>query len=160
YPTSYIPTTTATVTRLADTASKTGISSLIGQTEGTIYLDLVFSQSIDASYVSISDGTVSNRIIIGAEGGVFYTFGVFNYGGLPLSINTRYKIALAYNSTDMVIYINGNYNNIVYGTLSGSFNRFGFDRGDNFQKFLGNINTVNLYKTRLTNSQLASLTTI
>jgi hypothetical protein len=32
YPTSYIPTTTATVTRNADVISKTGISSLIGQT--------------------------------------------------------------------------------------------------------------------------------
>jgi hypothetical protein len=32
YATSYIPTTSATVTRLADSCSKTGISSLIGQT--------------------------------------------------------------------------------------------------------------------------------
>jgi hypothetical protein len=37
YPTSIIPTTTAAVTRLADACSKTGISSLIGQTEGTLY---------------------------------------------------------------------------------------------------------------------------
>jgi hypothetical protein len=37
YATSYIPTTSATVTRLADSCSKTGISSLIGQTEGTLY---------------------------------------------------------------------------------------------------------------------------
>jgi hypothetical protein len=34
YATSYIPTLGAAVTRLVDSASKTGISSLIGQTEG------------------------------------------------------------------------------------------------------------------------------
>jgi hypothetical protein len=37
YPTSYIPTTTAAVTRNADAISKTGISSLIGQTEGEMF---------------------------------------------------------------------------------------------------------------------------
>jgi hypothetical protein len=39
YATSYIPTTSASVTRNADVISKTGISSLIGQTEGTIFAD-------------------------------------------------------------------------------------------------------------------------
>ena len=39
YPTSYIPTVASSVTRNADVISKTGISSLIGQTEGTIFLD-------------------------------------------------------------------------------------------------------------------------
>jgi len=40
YPTSYIPTTSASVTRNADVVSKTGISSLIGQTEGTMFCDI------------------------------------------------------------------------------------------------------------------------
>jgi len=38
YATSYIPTTTASVTSNADVISKTGISDLIGQTEGTIFV--------------------------------------------------------------------------------------------------------------------------
>jgi hypothetical protein len=42
YPTSYIPTTTATVTRNADAISKTGISDLIGQTEGVLFLKCCF----------------------------------------------------------------------------------------------------------------------
>jgi hypothetical protein len=37
YPTSIIPTLGSAVTRLADACSKTGISSLIGQSEGTLY---------------------------------------------------------------------------------------------------------------------------
>jgi hypothetical protein len=42
YPTSYIPTTSASATRVADACSKTGISSLIGQTSGTIFVDFVW----------------------------------------------------------------------------------------------------------------------
>jgi hypothetical protein len=38
YPTSYIPTLGAAVTRGADSCSKTGISSLIGQTQGTLFV--------------------------------------------------------------------------------------------------------------------------
>jgi hypothetical protein len=51
YPTSYIPTTTAAVTRLADAASKTGISSLIGQTEGTVFLDFELKTPVNNDYV-------------------------------------------------------------------------------------------------------------
>jgi hypothetical protein len=39
YVSSYVPTLASSVTRLADAASKTGISSLIGQTEGVIFID-------------------------------------------------------------------------------------------------------------------------
>jgi hypothetical protein len=37
YPTSYIPTNGTSVTRVADASFKTGISDLIGQTEGTLF---------------------------------------------------------------------------------------------------------------------------
>lgn len=40
YHTSYIPTTTTAVTRTQDTATKGSIDSLIGQTEGTIFVDM------------------------------------------------------------------------------------------------------------------------
>jgi hypothetical protein len=47
YATSYIPTWgAAAVTRLADACSKTGISSLIGQTQGTLFLDFDLQASI------------------------------------------------------------------------------------------------------------------
>jgi hypothetical protein len=39
YPTSYIPTTSAAVTRNADKISKTGISSLINSTEGVLFIE-------------------------------------------------------------------------------------------------------------------------
>lgn len=52
YVSSYIPTLGASVTRSADAASKTGISSLIGQTSGTIYLEMQY----DASIPNLSGG--------------------------------------------------------------------------------------------------------
>jgi len=63
--TSYIPTTTATVTRNVDLISKTGISSLIGQTEGTLYAE-VNNKNWETSnrIFVISDGSASNSNII------------------------------------------------------------------------------------------------
>jgi hypothetical protein len=65
YSTSVIPTTTATVTRLADACSKTGISSLIGQTEGTLFVeatDLFASgtRTIALLYTSGSASTIQD----------------------------------------------------------------------------------------------------
>jgi hypothetical protein len=51
YATSYCPTLAAAVTRGADAASKTGISSLIGQTEGTLFAEINVSQIYKAANV-------------------------------------------------------------------------------------------------------------
>jgi hypothetical protein len=60
--TSYIPTTTATVTRAADVASITGaaFSSFYNQAEGTVYHQGRTPTS--ANFFSIDDGTTNNRI--------------------------------------------------------------------------------------------------
>ena len=56
YPTSYIPTTTATVTRNADAISKTGISDLIGQTEGVMFIEsAALFNDLTQRGISISD---------------------------------------------------------------------------------------------------------
>ena len=62
FPTSYIPTTSATVTRAADVASVTGtnFSSWYNQTEGTVYHQ--GRTPTAANFFSIDDGTANNRI--------------------------------------------------------------------------------------------------
>ena len=62
FPTSYIPTTSATVTRAADVASITGsnFSSWYNQTEGTVYHQ--GRTPATANFFSIDDGTSNNRI--------------------------------------------------------------------------------------------------
>ena len=64
FPTSYIPTTTATVTRAADVASITGsnFSSWYNQTEGTVFADVSVLSTADTNQsISFSDGTLNNR---------------------------------------------------------------------------------------------------
>jgi hypothetical protein len=63
FPTSYIPTTTATVTRSADVASITGsnFSSWYNQTEGTVFVNAINPAASTTLYAA-SDGTTNNRI--------------------------------------------------------------------------------------------------
>lgn len=170
YATSYVPTVATSVTRNADVISKTGISSLIGQTEGTMFLDLKAQlDTTDVQDFSISDGTTNNRIIIRlSNSGIISAVGVFggsvqfNIGSTSYTTGTRYKIALAYKNNDVALYINGT--NVALTntfTISGTLSRLGFDVFTNgAQIIVSPINSAQLYKTRLTNSELASLTNI
>ena len=173
YATSYIPTTSASVTRNADVISKTGISSLIGQTEGTLYTEIKVSKLIGTAsrYIfHLSDGTANNRIYIafsGASSNVLRAR-IFNGGTLQCSINTSaitttgtYKLALAYKNNDIVFYVNG----VQIGTDTSATipTCSRVDLGHNYSgvsQFGDSINNSNIWKTRLTNSQLAQLTTI
>lgn len=63
--TSYIPTTTTTVTRNADVINRTGVSNLIGQTSGEIFMDCkpINITNDTLGLFAISDGTATNRIV-------------------------------------------------------------------------------------------------
>jgi len=66
-PTSYIPTTTGAVSRAADVISASGalVSSLIGQTEGTIYAEVdVRNLAIETYIIRIDEGASSNNITL------------------------------------------------------------------------------------------------
>jgi hypothetical protein len=170
YATSYIPTTSASVTRNADVISKTGISSLIGQTEGTLFLDVTAQlNNADEQDLSISDGTGNNRAIIRlTSSGVIRGIGVFggslefNIGGSAYTTGTRYKIALAYKNNDVALYVNGTLQGSTSTTtISGTLSRLGFDVFTNGAQIICSpTQAAALWKTRLTNAQLATLTTI
>ena len=64
--TSYIPTTTGTVTRNADVISVTGVSGLIGQTQGTIYAEIVAVSGTNSGRpfsLTESGAPTNNRIV-------------------------------------------------------------------------------------------------
>lgn len=168
YATSYIPTLAASVTRVADAASKTGISSLIGQTEGTLFVEFNFNGNYDANGIVAID-------VLGAGGNEAYIF-ITGAGQLRLelylasviqaSITTsigavgRKKIAFAYKANDFVGYMNG----VQVGTdTSGTVGAMDTVYVGTYQSATyatGNINQALLFKTRLTNAQLAELTTL
>ena len=178
YATSYIPTTSASVTRNADVISKTGISSLIGQTEGTMFVDIDFNNIDQTAGVDnlliLNNGTNNNEIVILLDtpaGANKTLLGLITNGGSFQSIlyapspitATRYKIALAYKNNDVAFYINGSLIGTDTSATIPTTSAINFkSRSDNSwlniqQEY---INTSALWKTRLTNTQLAQLTTI
>ena len=72
YPTSYIPTTSSTVTRSADAASMTGtnFSDWYHQDEGTVYVEAGYIKAVankSQLITDISDGTTANRMYLGKK---------------------------------------------------------------------------------------------
>jgi hypothetical protein len=174
YSTSYIPTTSATVTRLADACSKTSISSLIGQTEGVVYVEYdqkLINQGITRRIFALSDGTTSNRITayINSTNGI--DFYVRNSGGdlfldqasSPIGNTTGvHKIAAAYKNGDYAVYLDGVQIISGAGTAGTIPACSRFDLGsqigsnDLYEPMMQSL----LFPTRLTNTQLAELTTL
>jgi hypothetical protein len=164
YPTSYIPTTTTALTRNADVCSKSGISDLIGQTEGTMYLDFAIGTSVNfESDIRISSPqnnvafyNVGLRPTIGVQSANITTVNT----GLALDnmvIGVSNKIAIAYKNNDFAVYQNGV---LKFTQNSGnvpiSLTDLTLSNGARFNSIKG----VMLFKTRLTNSELAQLTTL
>jgi hypothetical protein len=167
YATSYIPTLSTSVTRVADAASKTGISSLIGQTEGTLFASFVDTET--SRIIAIGDGNVSNRLfLLKNSNGTVTVFlgiggsGIFFVGSTQTVISGLNKIAVRYKSGDTKVYLNGLSAISVANTFTISSmpnlyigtNEFGASN----EKV--NIQEALVFKTALTNAQLAELTTL
>jgi hypothetical protein len=168
FPTSYIPTTTATVTRPRDTTENSSASSVIGQTEGVLYTDFnwdILKGATDFLVLTVSNGTTANNIFLDIFNDTI-VFGVDNSGRVVQiqsgTITTgRHKIAGGYKNNDFALYLDGK----QIGTdNSGTVPACSvIDVGlwaDGSYPFAGNLNTIGLFNTRLTNTQLQELTTI
>jgi hypothetical protein len=172
YASSYIPTTSASATRIADACFKTGISSLIGQTEGVLFTDFICNGFQDnGTALSVNNGLGSQFIIIrilsngnirgwlyngSTQAEITYTGGV---------VGQRYKLAFAYKTNDFAMYVNGSLvgTDVSGATFSGTtLSRVDFDSANNASYILSliKVNQAILFKTRLTNSELALITTI
>jgi hypothetical protein len=175
YATSYIPTLGTSVTRVADAAYKSGISSLIGQTEGTIFAEINFDLGVTASgdsRIQLTDGTTSNWIFIGLPDGAASNLirmyvnapsgSMSAYSVNPL-VNGVNKIAYGYKSGSFVLYVNGVQAAASSTTLTmATCSRIDLQGAVPTAAATERINykQVLLFKTRLTNAQLAELTTL
>ncbi len=168
--TSYIPTTTAAVTRNADAISVTGaVSGCIGQTEGTIYLETNALVSGASDLFCFARAT-TNTVSLSKNSSNIIQATVYTSGPSPAlfiaasgTVSGNLKIAVAYKTGESALYING----VPIGTSSTAFsfaaalteiniNPTGFFEGRGNQR----ISALSLYTTRLTNAELAALTTL
>lgn len=172
YATSYIPTTTSTVTRNQDLASVSNASSLIGQTEGVLFVEsAALANDLTQRVVSISDGTTSNRI------GIYYNsnsnqilcFGAANGTNFASAIahtitdETQFaKIAVRYKLNDFTLWINGSKRgtDLTSQALPLNLSRFAFDSGSGTSNLFAKVKQTQLYKTYLTDAEMTSLTTL
>jgi hypothetical protein len=170
YATSYISTTSASATRVADACFKTGISSLIGQSEGVLFADFVWEGSTTggADYpLSIYGSSYSDFVGLNTYENTnsMYVYvggsNVVAISGTTFVNGQRYKIAMAYKLNDFVYYLNGTQMGTdTSGGVPSSMANFQtvtpFASKSTSQKY----NEIILFPTRLSNAELASLTTL
>jgi hypothetical protein len=162
YATSYIPTTSASVTRNQDIVNKTGISSLIGQTEGVIYWEGIATMQTDI--LGTNRSTVNGIYITKHSGNLFRVF-IYNSSNLitltdTIIRNSNTKIAVSYKSGNTSLFVNG----VKVATSSDSltFNASldAIRLNDNYLIGINSFFTksVLVYKTALTDGEMSMLT--
>lgn len=116
-PTSFIPTTTGTVTRNAEAISVTGVAGLIGQTEGTMYAEVDY-RNFSTSTQAILHLYENGQNLIGIQAirnGANNQFQAYAFVANFLVVDITYtipaagiyKIAFGYKLNDYRLFING-----------------------------------------------------
>jgi len=170
YPTSIIPTYGTSLSRLADACSKTGISSLIGQTEGVVYFEGTI-EGVAANtrrLISLSDGGNNNMLqVYNASNTNSLEFVVTTAGATQavitassaITFGQTFKFAFAYANNDFVFYVNGVQIGIDGSGSVPATSVVRFARGDGANLHEGTNSQLLLFPTRLSNADLATLTT-
>ena len=164
-PTTFIPTTTAAATRNADVISLSGaVSGCIGQTEGTIYLDLtVLGKGSSSATRWVQIFGPSNNIGLAINSSNLFRSIVNTQSDTLLTaplISSGVKVAWAYDATGTTCFINGTQYTLTTGgnqTMS-SLTSISIDGSANTAFGFARIRAAALYNTRLTNAELAALT--
>jgi hypothetical protein len=161
YATSYIPTLGASVTRVADVASKTGISSLLGGTQGTWFLEMKY-QPISSSTVSTMFVTGTSTIGLASSGVNTLRVRINAVNDIIGSVNPtiRHKIAISFDATGVVCFFNGNQITLPNGAsqVVSGLDSLSLETGTRHNEV--DIYQMLYFPTRLTNAQLSQLTTL
>lgn len=166
--TSYIPTTTTSVTRNDDVISKSGVSSLIGQTEGSVFIDFIpIANNSAPRFLSLSNSTgIANGWILICGTSIqdfrFVADGFDFVTTVKYVLGQRYKVVLSYkNGVPTNMFINGvNIGTRTANTTGKSYNflQLSFAPIGNLTNAI--YNSIVLFPTVLTDSQAIQLTTL
>ena len=163
HPTSYIPTTTAAVTRSAETANGSGDAATFNDSEGVLMVETsALADDGNFKFISISDGTTSNRVSVYFDNLNKLSASVPDVAAFSSNVNIKNnnKVAFKYKSGGYSFYVNG----FELGTststagLHSGLNTLNFDFGGGSDDFYGNIKQLQYFDTTLTDSELEKLT--
>ena len=170
YPTSYIPTNGSSQTRAAETCDDAGNAATFNSTEGVLYAE--FKPIALDSYwkrITLSDGTSTNRIILGIDNANNLTATVFDgsnqavLGGSYSGIENMQKYALKFKENDFALWINGvEVNTDSSGSTFpiNTLDNLSFEDGNGGLDFYGSCKDIRVYNEALTDAQLQTLTTL
>ena len=167
YPTSYIPTYGTSNSRTADACSKTGISSLLNDSEGTFFVEIE-SLSTDSAtkVITIGDGTSLNRVQIFYQAGTNITTNLIS-GGTPqvtgfttaTSQTDNHKVLIRYASNNAKMYLDGveiaSDTSVITPT---GLNKISFDNGTGTSDFQGKLKQLLYFPTALSDADCIALT--
>ena len=175
YPTSYIPTYGTSQTRLADDCVSSNIDGLIGDNQGTLFVQGFgkYRTGADNHLITLSSlagGSGTDRVLIYTNNTTGNLQVYINSGGLPQygapinlgvqGTDANDKIAVAFADNDLSVYVNGSK---VGSSTSGTAPTMFYLA---FNEWVENHQNTSQYKqaaifpTRLTDAELAALTTL
>jgi hypothetical protein len=167
FPTSYIPTASASVVRSADVCSITGadFTGMYNQSEGTMLVNAFTPANGDRTIFAADDNTANEMIRLRTEG--TNPFFKVSDGGVELVAidsgtvvaNTNFKLAGAYKLNDFASSINGG---AAVTDTSGTIptvDRIRIGTGQSGNTMCGCIASARYFKKRLTDAKLVTITT-
>ena len=168
FPTSYIPTSGTSVTRVKDLCVATSVTDLIGQTEGVV--NLKFQKEYTDTYriFTLYGTNTSNRLGIFTINNNLYVF-VVSGGVLQFQVvvkasmgNGTFNIAVQYKQNDYKIYVNGvsEYTNTSANVPVSLIDVLFAQLPNGALSFNHKIHYLYLFKETLTDTELEELTTI
>ena len=170
YATSYISTSGSAVTRSADNAYQQNVTHVIGQSEGTMFIEFIpkDSSTLQILYQAKSSSGVVGQVDIRLQGGLIRALAndgggsQFFMNGGSYTVGTKYKVAIRYKLNDSKLYINGtdSGSDTTCSFTGSSLDQVSF--ADSLSSFLPSVDIVDtrLYNTALTDAELQALTKI
>ena len=165
YSSSYMKTTSSTVSRVQDSCTNGGDADLFNVTEGTFFIDVTpYYNSVD-TVIGLSSGSDNQRIMIQFRSNNTQ-IRLFSSGGASfytnLTFGQRNKIAVTFKLNEYKIYINGAFiGSDTSSTVPIGMNRLNFSNSvGNGSFFEGKVHDTRVYNKILTEAEAIQLTTL